>query len=114
MAYELFTDDEIIHDLGKKLDLLRRSKEVSISELLEKSGTNHDTYDRFINAKSGISLKNFIRLLRGVGDLDKLESLLASPNDYSPLLLHEEPALPKKRIRKKIVTNQNFVWGEDK
>lgn len=110
MAYTLLTDDEIVHDLGKKLDMLRRTKEVPISELLEKSGTNHNTYDRFINAKSGISLKNFIRLLRGIGALDKLEILLDVSQSYSPL---QEQTTPKKRIRKKPVSNAAFTWGED-
>ena len=111
MAYAHLTDDEIVHDLGKKLDMLRRTKEVSIGELLEKSGTNHNTYDRFINAKSGISLKNFIRLLRGIGALDKLEALLEASQTYSPL---QEQTTPKKRIRKKLVSNTAFTWGEDK
>ena len=112
MAYELNTDDEIIHDLGKKFDLLRRSKEIPISALLEKSGTNHDTYDRFVNAKSGISLKNFIRLLRGIGELNKLEKIFEIPTFYSPL--QEEPTSPKKRIHKKKENHSTFVWGEDK
>ena len=110
MAYTLLTDDEIVHDLGKKLDILRRSKEIPISELLEKSGTNHDTYDRLINAKSGISLKNFIRLLRGIGALGKLEALLDVSHSYSP---SQEQITPKKRIRKKPVANTTFTWGED-
>ena len=111
MSYELLSDDEIIHDLGRKLDIMRRYKEMTDDELLKKSGANRDSLDRFRNAKSGISLKNFIRLIRGVGELQKLEGLLALQNEYSPTG-KMSTTLPKK-IYKKKSKETKFVWGDD-
>lgn len=112
MAYELLTDDEIIKDLGEKLDLVRRQKEMPSKELIRLSGTNHDTLDRFFNGRSGVSLKTFIRLLRGLDMLDKIEKAFVIKQEYSPL--RDTQYEPKKRIYKKRPTPQSFVWKEDK
>lgn len=111
MRYDMLSDEEILHDLGRKLDLMRRHKALSDSDLIQKSGSNHDTLDRFRHAKSGISLKNFIRLVRGVGELEKLEKLFEIPDAYSPIGISQTE--PPKKIHKKKNPKGDFIWGDD-
>jgi len=112
MSLKLFTDKEIIATLGERLDYIRRKKELPIKELAKRSGTNTDTLTRFFNGKSSISLTSFIRILRGIGELDTLEPLFKEEQEYSPI--SGTPKEPKKRIYKKSQTPKGVVWGEDR
>ncbi len=111
MSYKLKTDEEIMKDLASKLDLIRRMKEIKDEELVAKGGTNRVVLNKFRNGHGGISLKSFIRLLRGIGELDRLESLLKIPEQYSPA--GKSRTIPKNRVRTKKNKNTDFIWGDD-
>ncbi|MBN2965548.1 helix-turn-helix transcriptional regulator [Sulfurospirillum sp. T05] len=112
MSLKLFTDKEIIATLGERLDYIRREKEIPVKELAKRSGTNTDTLTRFFNGKSSISLTSFVRILRGLGELDALEPLFKQEQEYSPIT--GAPQEPKKRIYKKHPTLKGVIWGEDR
>lgn len=112
MPYSLNTDDEILQDLANKIDLLRRYKSIKDTELVAQGGTNRVVLNNFRNGHSGISLKSFIRLLRGLGELDRLETCFDIPQQYSPT--GKKRKIPKKRVRNKKSNKNKFVWGEDK
>ena len=108
MAYQLLNDEEIVKDLGQKIEYLRRLKGLQSKELCEKGGSGYTAYRNLINGKNGVSLKTFVSLLRGLGELDALEKLFTVKNEYSPTgQIHE----PKKRIFKKKRTTP--VWGDE-
>ncbi len=111
MSYELKTDDEILQDLAKKLDLLRRFKEIKDTDLVSRGGTNRVVLNKFRSAQGGISLKTFIRLLRGLGELNRLETLLKLPDQFSPT--GKNRPIPEKRVRSKKTKNTGFTWGDD-
>ena len=112
MPYSLLTDDEILADLAGKLDHIRRAKELKDEELVAKGGTSRFVLKKFRSGAGGITLKSFVRLLRGLGELDRLESLLKAPENYSPTGRHTN--IPVRRVRSKKKENSGFVWGEDK
>ena len=111
MSYTLMTDNEIMQDIANKLDFLRRSKGIKDEILVSKGGTNRVVLNKFRNGSGGISLKTFIRLLRGIDELDKLEILLTQPEEYSPS--GKKSSIPKKRVRSKKIKETHFSWGED-
>lgn len=111
MSYTLFTDDEILTDLAGKLDYIRRTKELKDEELVAKGGTSRFVLNKFRSGAGGITLKSFVRLLRGLGELDRLESLLKAPDYYSPTGRHRE--IPAHRVRDKKEGYSGFLWGED-
>ena len=111
MSYDLKTDDEIISDLADKFDLLRRSKKIKDVDLVSMGGTNRVVLNKFRNAQGGISLKTFIRLMRGLGELDRLESLLESQVHYSPT--GKAADIPAKRVRDRKNVDEGFAWGDD-
>lgn len=112
MSYNLLTDDEILVDLAGKLDHIRRAKGLKDEELVAKGGTSRFVLKKFRSGTGGITLKSFIRLLRGLGELDALESLLKPHDQYSPTGKHND--IPAHRVRDKKDDDTGFVWGEDR
>lgn len=109
MAYRLLNDEEIVKDLGQKIEYLRRLKGLQSQELCEKGGAGYTAYRNLVNGKNGVSLKTFVALLRGLGELDTLEKLFTVKNEYSPTGKIEEP---KKRIfKKKRISTP--IWGDE-
>jgi len=112
VSYLLKTDDEIIRDLAKKFDEFRRYKKIKDEDLAKKGGTSRVLINKFRNDHGGISLKTFIRLLRGLGELEKLERFLEIPNQYSPTGGNMD--IPEHRVRDRKKDYSGFEWGEDK
>lgn len=112
MSYNLLTDDEILADLARKLDHLRRAKKLKDEELAAKGGTSRFVLNKFRSGTGGITLRSFIRLLRGVGELDQLESLLQEPDYYTPTGRNKE--IPAQRVRDSKEDERRLPWGEDR
>ncbi|MFP4303233.1 MAG: hypothetical protein ACLFPW_13615 [Spirochaetaceae bacterium] len=112
MSYKLQTDEEIMADLAGKIDLLRRHKGIKDEELAARGGTNRVAWNKFRKGDQGITLKTFIRLLRGLDELHRLESMLELPDQYSPTGKHRR--IPAKRVRDKKEPESPFTWGEDR
>ena len=112
MSYKLQTDEEIMADLAAKIDLLRRHKGIKDEELAARGGTNRVAWNRFRKGEQGITLKTLIRLLRGLDELHRLESLLDTPDEYSPT--GKQRNTPPKRVRDRKRPETPFTWGEDR
>ncbi len=112
MQFSTLSDEAILYELADRIDLIRRKKGLSDHELIQKSGSNSSTLNRFRSHEGGISLINFIRLLRGLGELDGFDTLLEDDKSYSPAqqIISKIP----KRIRKSTRIASDFTWGEDK
>jgi hypothetical protein len=116
MPYNLLTDDEILADLAKKLDFIRRARRVKDEELVAKGGTSRFVLEKFRSASGGITLKSFVRLLRGLGELDRLELLLKEPVGYTPTGKGDDIPAHRVRDRDRKSNEQagGFVWGDDR
>ena len=79
MKYHLMTDAQIMEDLGKQFEQLRLFKNLTVDQVCEQGGTNKLTVNRFTHNKNAIRLDGLISILRGVGELDKLEALFELP-----------------------------------
>jgi hypothetical protein len=97
--------------LANKIDLLRRHKSIKDTELVAQGGTNRVALSNFRNGRGGINLKTFVRLLRGLGELDRLETCFNVPQQYSPTGRRSQ--IPEKRVRNKKSEASKFIWGED-
>ncbi len=111
MNIDLLTDKEIIAALGHQFDMLRRSKGIQDKEVIAAGGTNHDALDKFRNAKGNITIATLVKMMRGIGELDRLLALFSIPEDYSPTGTNTN--VPKRRIRKKASPAVPFTWGDD-
>ncbi|MCK5157080.1 MAG: hypothetical protein KAQ69_11685 [Spirochaetales bacterium] len=112
MDYRSMTDGDIIKDLAKHFETLRIKKQLKEVEVEESSGVSRKTMYNFRQGVTAITLKNFIRLLRAIGELDRLQILFQESEKYSPLS-NTKKNLPK-RIRDKQRAEKNFTWGDEK
>jgi len=108
--FELMTDRDIVIALGRQYDQLRRHKQLQDKEILATSGTSSSVLAKFRGGKGNITLETFVKLMRAVGELDKLESLLPIPEQYSPT--QQKKVLPE-RVRKPKNVKPTFKWGND-
>lgn len=110
MRYTLISDEQIQSELGKRIDYKRREHQLSIEELAEKSGVSISTINRMIDSSSSPSLLNFIKVLRVLGELDGLATLLEPSDTFRPST--SKTIAPKKRIFKSKKTTL-ISWGDE-
>lgn len=91
---------DVITMLCRRIKMARIEKNLSQIELAELSEVGIATIKR-IELGESITLHTLISVLRGLGELDQLNNLLA----YNELKVHNQKNLPK-RVRKNKAINQ--------
>ena len=105
-------DNQIIEFIAANLDKKRLSKNIVTEDLAKKGGHVSQTYSNFVNKNTNIRISTLIQVLRGLGELDKLQKLVEYKIPYSPLSNNVE--LPK-RVRKSVDKNGDRpLWGDEK
>ena len=105
------SDEDVIRDLAEQVEKLRLAHHVKEADIVESAGMTRKTLYNFKQGTTGFSLKNFIRLLKALGEANRLRSMFPESESYSP---RPESAtdLPK-RIRDKQKTDRDFRWGDE-
>ena len=111
MDYDMMADDDIIKDMAEQFEKLRIRKQIKETDIEETCGISRRTLYNFRQGTTAITLKSFIRLLRGIGELHRLQTLLNDSKEYSPIG-GEEKELPK-RVRDKRSIGNDFKWGDE-
>ncbi len=111
MSYNLMMDDDILKDLAEQFEKIRIRKQIKETEIEKAYGISRRTLYNFRQGTTAITLKSFIRLLRGIGELDRLETLLVDSTAYSPIS-GTEKELPK-RVRGRGGLEKVFKWGDE-
>lgn len=89
------SDKAIIRDIGKRLKQIRLNKNITQQELSEKSGVHRTTISK-IETGQKISLLTLIQVLRGLGELQRLENII--PEEIvSPIQLARLQGKKRKR-----------------
>jgi hypothetical protein len=97
----LQTDREIAAAIAKRLQRWRidpKGAAISASELAKRSGMGLTPLRRF-EKTGGITLRNLIALMRALGLLERLESLVPDPATPSPLEILQAERGDKPRQR---------------
>lgn len=91
------TDDEILHELGKRLRAYRLQQNLSVAVVAERAGLNPNTV---VNAEAGKNsrLTTILRLLRVYGRIETANAFLPPPQ-VSPLQLARRKGRPRQRAR---------------
>lgn len=110
MRFSLLSDTAIQIELGKRIDIKRRENGLSLEDLRNKSGVSISTLTRMIDASSSITLLNLIKVLRALGELDNLGSMLEPDNTFRPSAINVTE--PKKRIFKSNKATA-IQWGDE-
>ena len=89
------TDKAIIKDIGNRLKQIRLNKNISQQELSARSGVHRVTISK-IESGQRTSLLTIIQVLRGLGELQRLESII--PEEIvSPIQLAKLQGKKRKR-----------------
>jgi predicted transcriptional regulator len=112
MDFNLLTDKEIIKELAFRCDAIRVDKKLTEKDVSKVGGTTIDAIYRFKTGKN-ISITNFIKILRGIGEIDMLDQLLREDSPKS--IRKDKISKRKKRVHKPTLSNEkgDFVWGDD-
>ena len=76
---------DVLGELGKRIQRLRLDQNLRVEDLAKKAGVSHRTISR-MESGTGVGIEHWIRVLRGLGRLQALESFLPLPT-ASPLQL---------------------------
>ncbi len=104
-------DEDIIRDLAARVEKIRIEHQLKETELEESSGISRKTFYNFKQGSTGTSLKSFIRLLRALGEAERLKLMFPESEVYSPMG-NSEDDLPK-RVRDKQKRDGEFHWGDE-
>ena len=76
--YKLASTEQIIEDLGKRIALIRLTRNISQNTLAERAGLTRRTLSRLETGK-GATLETWIRVMRSLGLENDLEACLPDP-----------------------------------
>jgi hypothetical protein len=104
------TDKNIAKELGVKFDELRRTKRIKDTDVALTGGTNTKALNKFKSGSGDITLSSFIKMLRGIGELDRLNLLFSDVGQYSPV---DSKNITPNRVRTKHNSLDDFTRGDD-
>jgi transcriptional regulator with XRE-family HTH domain len=111
--YKLLSSSQIETDLGKQIREIRLSRNISQKQLATLAGISPSSIYRF-ESGNGISLDNFIRILKGLGLETNLEAMLPDPTIIPIEIINRKT---KKRLRastkeKPQEISKSWKWGD--
>lgn len=113
MDFNLHTDKDVIRELGDRYEKIRLKKGLSDEDVSKKGGATIAAIQR-LKSGENINLVNFIKILRGLGEINRLDKLLVIEDDFS-IREKVKKSTPKRVFKsKKSNDNNDFVWGDDK
>ena len=95
MRWNIATDEEISRELGERIRRERLSRNLSLSTLAETAGVSRLTLQK-VEAGHSPSVNTLLGILRALGFLDRLESLLPPP-EISPIELADRQGKARQR-----------------
>jgi transcriptional regulator with XRE-family HTH domain len=98
------SDPAIIEEIGKQLKRMRLKNNLTQQELANRSGLFRSTISEIENGRIS-SLLSLIQLLRGLNNLELLDSFVVK-DEISPLMVAEQQAKLRKRASGKNKINK--------
>jgi transcriptional regulator with XRE-family HTH domain len=90
----------VIQELARQLVVARRRRRLSQESMAERMGVGINTVRRLEDGAPGIALETLARALHVLGELRRLEQLLAPESDALGLALADEDLPQRVRTRK--------------
>ena len=94
------SDKAIVRDIGKRIRQMRLNKNISQNTLSEKIGIHRVTLSK-IERGQQISLLTLIQIMRGLGELQRLENIVLE-DIISPIQLAKLQGKKRKRASRQI------------
>ena len=113
-AYETMPDAQIEAILCSRMESIRLNRNITQADLAREAGVSTRTIRRMEQGE-GISLATFIRVLKALKLLYRLDILLP-PEQVQPIERVQKAARPRERAsgkRKRDSDNPPWTWGDE-
>ena len=104
------SSERIVDALGKRLEQLRLSRNITQAELAQQAGVSRSTLTRMADGR-GISLDSFVRVIQALDLTDHLAALLPDPA-VRPVERARREGVERKRARPRKPTTGEWQWGD--
>ena len=114
--FSLATSEAVEDTLGKRLEEIRLSRNITQDDLARAAGVSRSTVKRLAQSGKGVSLDSFIRIIQALDLSGRLQALLPDPDD-SPLLQLARHGKRRRRARRSAGGRSRpfdpHRWGEE-
>ncbi|MFM8276183.1 MAG: helix-turn-helix transcriptional regulator [Cyanobium sp.] len=109
----LMSDETLLHEIGKRIARLRLERNLSQAQLAEQAGISKRTLERLEAGGAATQLSLFLRVLRELDLLERLEKLLPEPQPSPLALLEQQQATRKRASRRRLAKPAtSWSWGQ--
>lgn len=117
MKFELMSDEQVLAELGRLFEGLRQYKQLQDTEIQSQGGVSRDAISKLRNNRGSITLTSLVKIMRGLGELGRLEALFKVPDEYRPskdIEGSDKNTVKGKRIHKiKAPRGTKIQWGDE-
>jgi transcriptional regulator with XRE-family HTH domain len=106
------TDEAILAELGARISAARLSRDLTQAQLAQDAGVSKRTVER-MEAGESAQLTSFIRILRTLELLDRLEMLLPPPRPGPMDLLRRAGKPPRRASGRSTSSDEPWTWGDE-
>ncbi|MEJ2539935.1 MAG: helix-turn-helix domain-containing protein [Gemmatimonadota bacterium] len=106
------TDRAVLSEVAARLNAARLSRDLTQAELAHEAGVSKRTVER-LEAGESTQLTSFIRVLRALDLLERLEALLPEARPGPMDLLRREGQAPQRASGRRTPPPEPWTWGED-
>ena len=110
----LMSDEALLHELGQRIARLRLERNLSQAQLAEQAGISKRTLERLEAGAAATQLSLFLRVLRQLDLLERLELLLPEHQPSPLALLEQQQQATRKRASRRRVAKpaSSWSWGQ--
>jgi transcriptional regulator with XRE-family HTH domain len=110
----LMSDETLLHEIGQRIARLRLERNLSQAQLAEQAGISKRTLERLEAGAAATQLSLFLRVLRQLDLLERLELLLPEPQPSPLALLEQQQQATRKRASRRSVAKPatSWSWGQ--
>jgi transcriptional regulator with XRE-family HTH domain len=109
----LMTDEALLQEIGRRIARQRLERNLSQAQLAEQAGISKRTLERLEAGAAATQLSLFLRVLRQLDLLERLDLLLPEPQPSPLALLELQKAGRKRASRPRIAKpTDSWTWGQ--
>jgi transcriptional regulator with XRE-family HTH domain len=110
----LMSDEALLHELGHRIARLRLERNLSQAQLAEQAGISKRTLERLEAGAAATQLSLFLRVLRQLDLLERLELLLPEPQPSPLALLEQQQQATRQRASRRRIAKpaSSWSWGQ--
>jgi len=106
------SSEAIMEALGKRLDAIRLSRNITQADLAREAGVSRSTLTRLSDGQP-VSLDSFVRVMQALNLADHLAALLPDPG-LRPVDRVRLGTSERQRARRRQSETSAWTWGDDK